>query len=207
MTDTTITITIDADPAEILGGGADWSPELYVELLDDRALIKATMEHSAHNGTPMDVWHGLRHVWSNRLSQGSLVVADVDGIHALAERLRPYLARVAAGHSVEWDGSNHVGRLTDDAREASETIADILCGAGWEWTDGSVTVWHAGEWLSGASLGDFGLATDSTDGDIEAAAKVAEARACADSARLFGDVAAALREMRDEAREEASTDD
>jgi hypothetical protein len=30
--------------------------------------------------------------------------------------------RIIAGHTVEWDGSNFVGRLTEDARDACDEI-------------------------------------------------------------------------------------
>ena len=40
---------------------------------------------------------------------------DVDG-------LIPLLERIDAGHSVEWDGSNYVGVLTDDATDARMDI-------------------------------------------------------------------------------------
>ncbi|HUW71548.1 MAG TPA: hypothetical protein VMX33_15080 [bacterium] len=44
------------------------------------------------------------------------------GICQLGEHVRPLLARIHAGHSVDWNGSNMVGRFTDDAAVAIEEL-------------------------------------------------------------------------------------
>jgi|OM-RGC.v1.011416948 hypothetical protein len=209
MTDT-ININIIADPEEILGGNADWSAELEIELRDGEATIRARDVHNSTNGTPMDEWHGLIRCWSNRLSAGSAVLPDPDKIAQLAERAKPLLARVAAGHSVEWDGRNMVGRLTRDAQAASEELAELM----WmrfdlDWTRDDVLIDDAWNWLHDVPLAELGVTVDSTDEEIDNAAAEIEDRARLDEARIIGGtdaIASALREKRDDARAEAEAE-
>ncbi len=74
------------------------------------------------DGTPEAVWNGRVREWSlhPRLS--------ADALRRLAEddRVLSLLERVAAGLSVEWDGSNRVGRLSPDAAAAEEELGDLL---------------------------------------------------------------------------------
>ena len=91
----------------------------------------------------MEVWNGKAQQWRTVLSQGCRALPDVNAIEQLAEKLAPLLDRVRAGHSVEWNGSNNVGRLTDDAQEASEEIDAILTGS--SWTDTERQGWDASE--------------------------------------------------------------
>ena len=44
---------------------------------------------------------------------------NLDGV---LDHLKPLLQRVAAGLTRKWDGSNHIGRMTEDAAEAEEDI-------------------------------------------------------------------------------------
>ena len=61
---------------------------------------------------------------------GSLVVSDSDH-DKLLDALAPIaddLSKVAAGHSVEWDGSNHWGRLTQDAQDTLKRVRAFCRG-------------------------------------------------------------------------------
>lgn len=44
----------------------------------------------------------------------------------MVTELLPVFERLHAGHEVDWDGSNHVGKLSDDASQASDEI-DSAC--------------------------------------------------------------------------------
>jgi hypothetical protein len=97
-------------------------------------------EARSGNGVPADVWHQR----TLRLT----VPADVDG-QKLADYLerggRALLERIHAGHEVDWDGSNRVGKLTDDARDAIEQIEREMDDLP------RVEVWTASEWLWGGN--------------------------------------------------------
>lgn len=212
MTDT-MTINIIADPEKILGGDADWSAELELELRDGQATIRAREVHNSTNGTPMDEWHGIARCWSNQLPAGNAVLPDPDKIAELAKRAKPLLQRVAAGHSVEWDGSNMVGRLTRDAHEASEALADLMWDPFmWDpsgWTRDDVLISDAWSWLHDVPLAVHGLSADSTEQDVALAAAEIEDRARLDDARIIGGkdaLASVLRDMVDDADAEAEED-
>ena len=70
--------------------------------------------------------------------------ACASAANALGPRSRPRVARVVAGYSSEWDGSNRAALFTDDAQEAIEEIA-ALCDAA-DLRRGAA--WDAGDWLT-----------------------------------------------------------
>jgi hypothetical protein len=54
---------------------------------------------------------------------------DVDALRndlSAGGELAVLIDRVIAGHSVDWDGRNMVGRMTDDAHDALSAIASAL---------------------------------------------------------------------------------
>ena len=65
-------------------------------------------------------------------------ICDVDpyltleGIDKLHREIRPLLEEIAEGHSVEWSGSNNVGRFTEEADEARERLMKRLWETDWE---------------------------------------------------------------------------
>ncbi len=63
-------------------------------------------------------------------------------INALIDKIRPLLEIVHDGHSIEWDGRNHHGVLSDEAKEADETIIEIC-----RYTEPSQEVSTAEEYL------------------------------------------------------------
>lgn len=86
----------------------------YIELYEDgRVIVDASAEK---NSMPEVMYNGRarRYQVPNDLS--------VTGIDALLEEVKPLLQRVHDGRSIEWDGSNNVGHLTEDAIEAEEEI-------------------------------------------------------------------------------------
>jgi len=61
--------------------------------------------------------------WHNRtLAWGLPIVPTPSALESLIEDLKPLLERVHAGHCVKWDGNNYVGKLTEDATDASDEI-------------------------------------------------------------------------------------
>ena len=172
-------IGIEADKDDILGG-PDYVPYLKLELSEDgNAALCTGHRHLSQYVVPMEEWSGCKRIWSASLSPGSYALADPAAIEAFAKRLEPLLARVAAGHSVHWGGSNRVGRLSDDASEASAEIERLFQTV--RWWDDRREVWDADDWLFelgyiGAAK-DYGLDVDSRDAAYEAAGKEIEADA------------------------------
>jgi len=56
----------------------------------------------------------------------------LNGIDKLHKEIRPLLEEIAAGHSIEWNGQNHVGRFTEEADEARERLMKRLWETDWE---------------------------------------------------------------------------
>lgn len=126
------------------------------------------------NGQTMRSFHGLsRHlVASNQKCE----YANVDAIKEFLESDggQLLLANVQAGFTSEWDGSNHVGRLTEDATDALESLQDAMEDM-WEQLP---TLWSADDWYGGASItGEAVVDLIEPYGDIDTAvnSEVAEA--------------------------------
>jgi hypothetical protein len=147
------------------------------------------------------------------LLQGDYAIPSRSSIKALAKKIRPLLIRVAAGHTTHWNGNNMVGRLTDDAKEASDEIEEIVSGnfrgEGWDWTE-DTQVWDASEWLAACgyltAAKDYGLRLDSTKEEIAAIEKRMESAARGDYVVLT-DIDSAIDRMKEALQEEADEAD
>lgn len=177
----------------------------YIEL-DSDGEISADWSGEIGNGVPAAVWRRQRLRWyvPSEISGG--------GLRILIEDLRPLLERVAAGHSVEWDGSNWVGRLSNDAEAADEEIRDRLEQDAQSIE--TVEVWEAEAWLTGDGgtsaetvLTQAELTIDSTDEQIAAAAAQTRRDAAHDGVHLEGSVTEVYRRLiyqeRDRRRDES----
>lgn len=141
----------------------------FVELDEDGEISTAI---GADSGCGMAFWHRRTLQWR--------VPSDVSGAAMIAflqsDEARTLLERVHAGHTVEWDGNNHVGRLSGDAREASEEFA-ALVDRELQTETARVSVWRAGDWLFASgnnSLSDVwpsGQSLDEAEAELEASAK------------------------------------
>lgn len=200
-----ITIT---DNDEILAKGDDaneWSTCLRVEMdQDGEATIEVAEVHSSErNSTPMVVWHRQWLRWDGDL--GGSAVVDPDSLQRLATKLRPLLEIVAEGHTVEWDGSNHKGQLTDEAEEASDEIERIVMD--WQWRSDVWSVWDASEWASAAwrdIVEQHNIRPGMTKDEIAAVAKALEVEAHGDNVVLQHTVGAIewmIEKIEDEAEE------
>ena len=101
------------------------------------------LDWSAEIGTgiPMSVYHrrALRLPVPNHLTPA--------GYRALLDDITPALREIMAGHAIQWDGNNHVGRLTDEAQAAFDELeCQSITG---EWDN-----YHCGEQAL-ADLSDF----------------------------------------------------
>jgi hypothetical protein len=195
-----VKIEIKADKDVVLGG-PDHIPYLELELREDSyAVLHASHRPSVRNASPVDERSECTCAWSASLDPGSYAIPDVAAIEALADRLHPLLARVAAWHCMDWDGSNY-------ASEASAEVENVLHAA--QWWDQRRQVWDADDWLF--ELGYLGAAKDYDLGvdSSEAAYKAAGKRIEADALRygiVLTNTDALLRRIRQALQAEAKED-
>lgn len=173
------------------------------------AVTGETRSYYGGDGTPISEWLG-RDIMLT-LCNGPRVIKLTKARDFIAD-VTPLISRVSAGHSIEWDGNNNRGRLSDDAQAAYEAISDAAESYDW---DSDFHIWPAHQWISGdcprsALAGeldrmrkdfDNALATDS---DIKAAADELASLARADNVIFADDPADALRQMIRDAAEWAA---
>jgi hypothetical protein len=113
---------------------ADWS----------RKQLTWTTKIAGDTSLPMSEWQGHQ----ERFRVPAMTKADARG---LLFDLAPLAARVCAGYHSEWDGSNVIGQLTDDAFTAANrmivTINEAIDSR--HHPDGAGELWAAEEWLQG----------------------------------------------------------
>ncbi|MFQ8433157.1 hypothetical protein [Amaricoccus sp. W119] len=126
-----LTVTVDCDPGTVLGG-----PDKVAVLalfLDEDGFCHLTASDERHGALryPESVRYFRDLVWRQVLPRGVEVSADPEKIDALARALRPWLARVHAGHSIEPRDGVLIGQLTPDAAEASRRVQRLHGAADW----------------------------------------------------------------------------
>lgn len=93
----------------------------YVEM-DDKGCVSADIDYDIGGAVPMRVAHNRTLRWDvSPYANGDSLADLLD-----SELVRGLLERVHNGHTVEWDGSNMVGRLDDDAKAAALELEQIL---------------------------------------------------------------------------------
>lgn len=183
----------------------------FIEMDEDGA-VGVDWDGIIGGGVPMDVWHRQTQRWSIPNTLTGAALADFLG----REDVQALLYRIHAGHSVEWDGSNHVGRLTQDAVDASYAL-ERLCETTWD-EDEHARIWPCAEFLldlrpldaAGNVTGwrdydavgllinsETTLSADATDEEIAALAESLEAEAKAEGIILEDDMAKFLRQSLD----------
>ncbi|MBI4695558.1 MAG: hypothetical protein HY749_16195 [Gammaproteobacteria bacterium] len=142
-TESTITLCTDALRAERAPLYHQYpgqsSPQPGIVEMDDGGVVSAS--YNPGSGLPMAVWHTRTLRWGVSPYVSGDVLADV------LNELRPEFELLHAGHSIKWDGNNHVGRLTDDAVDARERIQDMLDAIG-EDPANLAQIWAAGDYLA-----------------------------------------------------------
>lgn len=129
--------------------------------LDPRDRTCGVSQEYRTNSTSSDVWH-------NRVLEFS--VSDYPTEDVMREWIEERMADLVAicdGHEVEWDGSNQVGRLTEDARAIRKSLE-------FELDNGSLReyyeYWSVEDWTD-SMTGD--IAADTTDEDLRRMAQEA----------------------------------
>lgn len=145
-----------------------YQPQPAYVYMDEDGNVQADYCGIIGAGQPMDVWHGRTRRWGVNPEVNGDQLADL----LESGKVRELLERVHAGLSVEWDGANYVGRLTDDARDASDALERIFEDET-RTVDGG-GVWRAGDWIDPASADDLlkpGESLDDAAGRLMAEAK------------------------------------
>lgn len=93
--------------------------EAYIQM-DENGTISADYSSIVGDGMPSDVWHlrTIRFPITPNVT-GSTILDFVTGY-------RDEFERIHEGHSVEWDGNNNKGYLTDVARDAYDDVCLAL---------------------------------------------------------------------------------
>ena len=144
----------------------EFQPQPAYIRMDEDGEIDAWANGEIGNAVPASIWHGRTLTWR--------VPSDVKGeaLLAFVKEHQRLFERVYLGHEVDWDGNNLVGKLDEDAQEASEEIeqaAESLC-------DETIGVCSMEEWMRAEGNNKLrDLWAD--DQSLEVAAEEAEASA------------------------------
>ena len=185
------------DAFRVLEGNSNGSTpydELILEIEED-AVTLSTMTRYGGDGVTMDVWNGRTRQFF--LAEGACVL-DLDKLRADMKdggKLAVLIDRIKAGLSVDWDGSNMKGRLTEDARDASDELGSLVDGRN-RYVDDQWSVWDESDWI--ADLASSTITAHSTDEEIDAFLAEYRATAESDCVVLQGDARDWLIEKRDD---------
>ena len=206
MTETVLITPIDEnDPAFLFrhyqGQSGPQPCRVVLDLGDGN--LSADYNPEIGDAVSASVWHGIIRTWTIPTVTALAANQIMRDIAALAQR-------VLDGATVEWDGSNHVGVLTDDAAQAEQQIVDYLAAYSEAVDDGDlVSEMDADDWWSEGDLPDT-LTADTTDEQLE---QIADTEAIDASsvnpgytvlAGALEFLAARREEMRDALRNEAA---
>lgn len=203
MTTEKFEVEVKCDQDQVLGNG-EWCATLAL-LLDEFGncvLVAGEQHQSERFGQSFDEYHKRTQRWQVQLPQGVMVLADESKVRQLADQVRDLVARVHAGHDTEWDGSNMVGTLTEDAQKASDEVSDLFADMEYaeSWTRTDAYAWDAWEWVY--DVRSEGVTAETTDEELEEMAENDASAAKYDGVYLVGSTFDCRREYRDELREE-----
>lgn len=127
----------------------------YIEI-DEDGEVTASSNAEIGNGIPNFVWHGR----TRRIPCPYGVVGSSLADYLEGDEGKELLERIHVGHTVEWDGNNHVGSVTEDAQEAERELeralqelpqATIYTAEEWIEHDVLSNVWPVGKTLAEAA--------------------------------------------------------
>lgn len=112
----------------------------YIELDCTDGRLTADWDGEIGNAVPIDVYQG-------HTRRYSIPLFGQRTINALLDEIAPLAQRVLDGYDSEWDGSNNVATLSDDALAAESEIERIIQ----EYGDPDLHWVDAGDWLDDTS--------------------------------------------------------
>lgn len=164
----------------------------HVELDCESRRLRAAFDVEIGNAVPMRVYH-------QRALRWGIPAMKADAANVLLASIVPLAERVVAGYSCEWDGSNHVGRYSDDAEGACDEI-ESLCEMVGE--DERLVVWDAAEWFDALGgwarqAAELGVRPDTSDETLSALEQQLQAEACTEGVDMIEGLDDFLAELRD----------
>lgn len=113
----------------------------FIEI-DEDGTVTAGVNAEIGNGIPSRVWHKVAiRVGCSSFLHGNSLIEFLEG-----DVGNDLLRRIHNGHSVDWDGSNHVGMLNLDAENAILELENELHDVQ------DVAIWSAEEWIENDSI-------------------------------------------------------
>ncbi|MFE1358873.1 helix-turn-helix domain-containing protein [Streptomyces harbinensis] len=133
----------------------------YIELDLEDGVMLADYDSEVGGGSPEAVHHG-------RVRRYRIPVLTAAAANSLMEELKPLAQRVLDGATIEWDGSNKVGRLNDDAAQAEAEISDRLDIEGEDWDESeTVAEWDIDGATNGNEREEYGITATTSDERLE----------------------------------------
>jgi len=204
MTDYSDIVTDDIRVLDANANGRTPYDTLVLDIDEDgKVSLWINTVYGSNDGIPFSVWHGRTRRYTLGRGRGVVALDWLRDQLSDGGSLATLIDRVIAGHSVEWDGSNMRGHLTDDASEAEDEIE--------RWIEQNSifadlwSVWDEDDWIADEARRTITAGT--TDEQIDAYLVEVRAAAASECVVLTGDARDWLIEMRDEKRAEAAADE
>ena len=148
-------------------------------------------------------------VWNGRTIRFPAPCMTANGMNRLMDEIAPLAERVLAGASIEWNGNNHVGKLDEDAQDASDEI-ERICDELEPAPEETVTEWDACVFYD-AVKDELGVTANSTNAELAALAEKMESEDSIDPGSggpiIQNGTLEFLKSIRDKLREEAEEND
>ena len=191
MSAKSVTVIEVTEPPYCQYNGQYEAQDVYIEIDPDGKTVSMDYDPEIGGGVPEDVYHKI--IMRYYLPRDT--VPTVSSANDILSNLLPLAERVVAGHSIEWNGINHVGVLDDDAQMASECIRDTIDNYSWHIQD----VWGIEQCSTAATW----ISAETTDEEIDEIVRDWENLAKEEGAILDYDFENWLHSIRNEYLEEA----
>lgn len=119
-------LTLERTPADPNYAPRSWDKAL-LRIEDGYARI-ISRSYYGGDGVPVKEWHDEVLTFALASSFHGEAALDVERLAGDLEeggKLNQLIGRIIAGHTVEWDGNNYVGRLTRDAQDAADELQQL----------------------------------------------------------------------------------
>ena len=141
--------------------------DCYIWLDCESATVGANYNGEIGNAVPSDVYHGL----VRRYYLPYPIYASA--ANNLMAKIAPLAERVCGGFEVVWDGTNRIGKLSDDALLAESEIEHLI-EQSLDEAD-AIKAWNAADWLQETDpltvAEELGITADMSEDDVLALEK------------------------------------
>lgn len=113
----------------------------YVSLDLEDGELTADWNGEIGNSVPESVWNGRKLRWG-------IPCLTSTAANKLLDELAPIAQRILDGATIEWDGNNNVGQLTEAAQVAAEELAEACAAACEDGRYARIAEYEAADWYS-----------------------------------------------------------